>query len=315
MKKMKKIYMFLVIGLLLLIEAVIVSKLYVKGAFFDFRSSFWLAHEVAVLVFLAVFYFLLDEEIGYFDIFLILFPLGGAVLLFAEKMMFFWKIPQEYMEEALSVEKREKVKKRKESLSAEDFNVMSFYDLFSSESEEKKKKFLFSYDPEDISEKVKILKRGLLDENIDVIHYAATELNKVDTEIQKKINISEKSGKEGENSRETYRLYKEYVKSGLLSDAILDFYRKKLFSLMENIDFTEEEKECEKIDLCRHITCEEYGSLLKRRAAVSPNPEIISEYLKYLYGEGRYKEVLSEYKKYSENYEEIRIPEFLREYA
>lgn len=72
----------------------------------------------------------------------------------------------------------------------------AFMTCFLLKVKKRRKNFYFPTIPK-IFQKVKILKRGLLDENIDVIHYAATELNKVDTEIQKKINISEKSGKRG----------------------------------------------------------------------------------------------------------------------
>ena len=101
--------------------------------------------------------------------------------------------------------------------------------------QKKKKKFLFSYNPSDISVKTEILQRALLDENIDVIHYAATELNTIDTEIQAKINSAEKREKSKENDLRIYRLYKKYNKSGLLFGAISDFYRKKMFGMLNNL--------------------------------------------------------------------------------
>ena len=256
MIKNRKIYLFILTVFLLIAEIIIVKSFYTVEVLLNFRSTFWLLHEGAVLIFLGLCHYILREEIGYFDIFVLLFPLLGVIFLIFEEIFFFWKVSQSLVEEVLFSEVNYE-NEREEDFSAANFDVMSSYDLFLSDNSEKKKKFLFSYNPSDISVKTEILQRALLDENIDVIHYAATELNTIDTEIQAKINSAEKREKSKENDLRIYRLYKKYNKSGLLFGAISDFYRKKMFGMLNNLKISQEEKEKELIDIYEKLEYKE----------------------------------------------------------
>lgn len=314
MMKNRKIFLFILTVFLLIAEIVIVKSFYTPEVLLNFRSTFWLLHEGAVLVFLGLCYYVIKEGIGYFDIFILLFPVFGAVLLMIEEIFSFWKVSQSIVEEVLFSEVAD-ISEREEDYSAVNFDIMSSYDLFLSDNYEKKKKFLFSYNPSDISVKTEILQRALLDENIDVIHYAATELNKIDTEIQAKINSAEKMEKSKENDLKKYKLYKEYNKSGLLFGAISDFYRKKMFELLDNLKISQNEKEKELIDIYEKLEYrKEYEILLKKYIKKSYDKEIILKYFKFLYRENRFHELISEYEKFGKNSEDIEIPEFLKEY-
>ena len=145
---------------------------------------------------------------------------------------------------------------------------------------------------------------------------AATELNTIDTEIQAKINSAEKREKSKENDLRIYRLYKKYNKSGLLFGAISDFYRKKMFGMLNNLKISQEEKEKELIDIYEKLEYkEEYETLLKKYIKKSNNKDMISKYLKFLYRENRFHELISEYKKFERYNKDIEIPEFLREFV
>ena len=149
MIKNRKIYLFILTVFLLIAEIIIVKSFYTVEVLLNFRSTFWLLHEGAVLIFLGLCHYILREEIGYFDIFVLLFPLLGVIFLIFEEIFFFWKVSQSLVEEVLFSEVNYE-NEREEDFSAANFDVMSSYDLFLSDNSEKKKKFLFSYNPSDI---------------------------------------------------------------------------------------------------------------------------------------------------------------------
>ena len=54
---------------------------------------------------------------------------------------------------------------------------------------------------------------------------------------------------------------------------------------------------------------------LKKYIKKSNNKDMISKYLKFLYRENRFHELISEYKKFERYNKDIEIPEFLREFV
>lgn len=84
--------------------------------------------------------------------------------------------------------------------------------------------------------RVEVLKKALKDDDMEVIHYAATELNKLDEKFQNKIKAL---SKQIEKKEELLKKYREYCESGLLESNILEYYQKKLNNLSREI---EEEK-------------------------------------------------------------------------
>lgn len=302
---------FLLTAVLFVIEIIIIKYFYTPKNLSTFKSPFWILHEISVLTFIGICHFLLKEDIGYYDIFLIFFPLIGVSLLFLDLLLLKWTVSQSLVEEILYEELKKK-DTSSESFLKSDFDVMNSYDLLMSDNTEKKKKFLFSYQPEDISMKTEILQRALLDENIDVIHYAATELNKIDTKIQEEINIAENSREK--DTYKIYKLYKKYTASGLLFGPILEFYQKKMFELLNELKLNSKDFEIEQLSLYRQMNMKkEYEVLLKKYIEKYSDTLIISEYLKFLYKENRLKEMISEYKRYSELHTDIEAPYFLAE--
>ncbi|MDC7954517.1 hypothetical protein PKF05_01530 [Fusobacterium simiae] len=298
----------ILIIILFVTEVLLVKYFYQTDNLLHFRSLYWVFHEVATFIFLGISYIFLHEDIGYYDVFLILFPLIGISLLLLEKIFQRWKVSDAVIEELFS-SNEEEVEKKEQKFIPEEFEIMSYYDLLSSDSTDEKKKFLFSFQPKEIKLKVKILKKALLDKNIDVIHYAATELNKIETELQNKINILEKK----EDKEELYKTYKTYINSGLLYDSILEFYLKKAFELLRNLDKNTIDKEEELLSLCKlSDEKEEYENIIKKRIRKKEEKKDIQDYCHFLYQENRFEDLLEIFKKYKSK--NIDIPYGFKQY-
>lgn len=230
MKRSRKLDISLIV--LFIIEIFIIKYFYSQESLLHFQSLFWLCHESVVLGFLLINYFFFSEDIAHYDIFMILFP-GLGVLLLLLECFFDRFISEKTLKDPLFLDFEPKKKEtKKEEFTYEDFDVMSSDDLLASDNIKQKKKFLFSFQTEDIAYKVKILQKALLDDDIDVIHYAATELNKIETKIQQDIDFEEKKGKDGVK---IYEAYKKYIDSGLLFGAILDFYLERAISILKTL--------------------------------------------------------------------------------
>lgn len=293
--------------ILFIIELLLFKYFYKTNDLLNFRSFYWIFHEIATIIFLGISYILLHEDVGYYDVFLILLPVVGSFLLLLERIFQKWKVSNAIIEELLHTEEQEEEKRQK--FVPEEFEVMSYYDLLSSDNIVEKKTFLFSFQTKEIELKVKILKKALLDKNIDVIHYAATELNKVETELQNKINKFEKEN----NREELYKTYKTYINSGLLYDSVLEFYLRKAIELLENLDEDTIDKEKELLSLYKLSgEKEEYENILKKRIKEKEEKKDIQDYCYFLYQENRFEDLLEIFKKYKSK--NIEIPYCFEQY-
>ena len=305
MNKNNKLDILIII--LFIIEIFLVKYFYQTGELLHFRSLFWGFHELVTIIFLGISYILLHEDIGYYAVYLILFPLIGISLLLLERIFQKWKVSDAVIDELLSSGEQEEKKERK--FIPEEFEIMSYYDLLSSDNIDEKKTFLFSFQPKEIDLKIKILKKALLDKNIDVIHYAATELNKIETELQNKINELEKKG----DREELYKTYKTYINSGLLYDSVLEFYLKKAAESLGSLDNNTINKEEELFSLCKLSNeKEEYEDILKKRIKRNEEKKDIQDYCYFLYQENRFEDLLKILKKYKSK--DIEIPYCFKQY-
>ena len=85
MKKNKTLFEIFVIVIFVLLEILILKLFYSKGDLLNYRSNFWIIRELLVLIFLGIFHIIIKREIEYFDVFIVLFPVLGYVLLLLEK--------------------------------------------------------------------------------------------------------------------------------------------------------------------------------------------------------------------------------------
>ena len=96
--------------MLFIVEILIVKHFYQTEELFHFRSLFWGFHELVTLIFLGISYIFLHEDIGYYDVFLILFPLIGISLLLLERIFQKWKVSNAVIDELLSSGEQEEKK-------------------------------------------------------------------------------------------------------------------------------------------------------------------------------------------------------------
>ena len=325
-ERTKALKQVLIIGLsflFFLLEALIFTMVSKNDDILNFRSIFWILHFMLSLIFIFVYKRVFQESIGYYDVFIIIFPVVGMFLFFIDQVFSVWKAKKAIAEEVLGNNEIEEIlQKLKKDYMVSEFDVMSSYDLLSSSSNDNKKKFLFSFESKDPKLKVEMLQRALQDKNTEVIHYAATEVNKLDAGIQEKINNLEKEKIKETDKEELkkldykiFKLYKSYIDSGLLFGEILRFYQNKAIELLKTLKISRKEKEFFLIELYENMDNKnEYENLLKNRIDKYSEPDLITKYLKFLYKENRFEESLNEYKKYEkiEN-GQIEKPVFLEE--
>ncbi len=304
----------------LLLEILILAIFSKNDEILNFRSIFWISHFILSVIFIVACRYIFKESMGYYDVFVIIFPAIGIFLFILDEIFSLWKVKKAIADEVLGKDRdKREIGKMKKDCVVSEFDVMSSYDLLLSTDNNKKKKFIFSYEGKGLKPKVEILQRALQDENTEVIHYAATELNKLDTGIQEKINVAEREREKASDIEELkridyriYSLYKEYIDSGLLFGEILDFYQNKALGLLENLQTDKREKEILMIELYENMGDRgKYEYLLKNRIDKYMEPEIITRYLKFLHKENRFEELLNEYGKYGKGNEEIEKPVFL----
>ena len=111
-----------------------------------------------------------------------------------------------------------------------DLNLIGAYDILAVGTPTEKKNFLIGFETQNLKFKVDVLKKALWDEDIEVIHYAATEINKIDENFQKVIKEKEML----KDSNELSKIYYDYCTSGLLLGEILEFYQNKYIDIAKS---------------------------------------------------------------------------------
>jgi len=324
-EKLEKTRKYSLLGsafLMLLIEIILLVMFSRNGEILNFRSIYWIFHFVSSILFIYFCKNIMKNDLEYYDVFIIIFPVIGIIMFIFDIIFSFWKVKRAIADEILGQEDDfyNNLEKIKKDYDLSEFDVMSSYDLLLSSNNKNKKRFLFSYESKDPKLKVEILQRALLDENTEVIHYAATELNKLDAGLQEKINTLEKEREDITDKNELkeinykiYKFYKQYINSGLLVEEILDFYQRKTLELLQDLDIDENKKELEKINLYENMkNKKEYEKLLKDRISKYSESEMMSKYLRFLHKENRFEDLLLKYKEYNEKYgDAIEKPVFL----
>ena len=324
-EKLEKTRKYSLLGsafLMLLIEIILLVIFSRNGEILNFRSIYWIFHFVSSILFICFCKNIMKNDLEYYDVFIIIFPVIGIIMFIFDIIFSFWKVKRAIANEILGQEDDfyNNLEKIKKDYDLSEFDVMSSYDLLLSSNNKNKKRFLFSYESKDPKLKVEILQRALLDENTEVIHYAATELNKLDAGLQEKINTLEKEREDITDKNELkeinykiYKFYKQYINSGLLVEEILDFYQRKTLELLQDLDIDENKKELEKINLYENMkNKKEYEKLLKDRISKYSESEMMSKYLRFLHKENRFEDLLLKYKEYNEKYgDAIEKPVFL----
>lgn len=220
-KKIFLIFIFLILDILIFF--------YFKNGVLSFRSYFWIFHFSLALIFIYLNRLFLGEN--QFDIFILIFPIVGYVMALINNFLFF----REYFKSDIEInENLEKyiLNEEKEIIvnSSIDLNLIGAYDILAVGTPTEKKNFLIGFETQNLKFKVDVLKKALWDEDIEVIHYAATEINKIDENFQKVIKEKEML----KDSNELSKIYYDYCTSGLLLGEILEFYQNKYIDIAKS---------------------------------------------------------------------------------
>lgn len=298
---MKKTIYTIVLAVMFLLD----TYLILRTAYYQEMTLkvFWVCHLIYTGIFWSLNEAFFKRDINYFDVLIILFPgIGFSGLFFLEVLP---ERRSEYSEIEETLELKSYIKERRDleyiDVSTE-LGVIGAYDRLHTGTSQEKKKFLMSFNPPEISFKVDVLKKALLDEDIDVIHYAATELNRIDEAFQKEIHMGEMRGE----FEKVFNSYLKYTHSGLLEGEILKFYQEGALALLEK--FSEEKFLVEELELLRDtLRIEACEVKLEKLLNVNPSMGIIKFALKFYYERNHYNKVLEVKKRFPEEAEAISL--------
>ncbi|MGL4866692.1 MAG: hypothetical protein ACRC4T_26655 [Cetobacterium sp.] len=292
---MKKIGYLLLIIIFILFELLLFYRYgnEIKG----YRSIFWLSHFLLSFIFIFFNSYFRGER--QFDIFIVIFPIIGFVMLFINQLLFFRKLFQseieinQDLERYISEEYENKVIDR-----SIDLNLIGAYDILAVGTPYEKKDFLIGFETHNLKFKVEVLKKALWDNDIEVIHYAATEINKIDEEFQK--NIKEKTEK---NDLEALcKIYFEYCESGLLKDEVLEFYQKRYLELLSQKEILSSDDLYRELIVCRDMkNHERCNSIIKTLIENKNKEKNIVELIKKYYYDMNDKKMLKEVEEWQES--------------
>ncbi|KPU27314.1 hypothetical protein TR13x_06110 [Caloranaerobacter sp. TR13] len=196
-----------------------------------------------------------------------------------------------------------------------ELNLLSMYDKLKYSPSSEKKEAIIELIDNDMEIKVYILRTALLDEDPEVVHYAASTLNLFEQEYERNLFILKQKyiqSNEVNTLVEIIELYDSYINSGLLDDESLKIYLKEYLNLLEdNIDRFNDNYEIllKMIDI--NIKLSKFDDcfyLIKRLFEnFSPKFETYFYLMKIYYNLKNYKMVSNIAKKIREL--EIKIPE------
>ncbi|MGL5089305.1 MAG: hypothetical protein ACRC6Z_07675 [Cetobacterium sp.] len=220
---------FIVIFFSIILE-ILSAIFFLKNENFNLFLSF---HFMIICILYLSNYKYFQKKNDHYDIFAIFFPIFGLIfLLLHETKIVSKKLFSEIEEEGFEKDEMNLIKRNDIELH-ESKNLLGAFDSLIVEKSKEKKEMILKSELIDLKTRVEFFKKALKDEDMEVIHYAATEINKLDEMFQKKIKIlSSQTGKEKELLNE----YIKYCESGLLSDVVLKYYNQKVKFISEEIE-------------------------------------------------------------------------------
>lgn len=275
----------------------VILFIYFQNEFLTFRSKFWIGHFLLAILYIYIMSkFSKDRQ---FDIFILIFPIIGYLLFMINQILFFRKYFNTEVEINDDLEKYI-LNEEKEIIVNQsiDLNLIGAYDILSIGTPVEKKNFLIGFETQNLSFKIQVLKKALWDSDIEVIHYAATEINKIDENFQKL--IKERTLEKDLNS--LCNIYFDYCTSGLLVGEVLEFYQLKF------IEYVKEKEILDIYDyyklLIIYSNMKEYGAcnklITKIKESKKYNLDILNFIKKYYYDLNDYK-MLKEVEKWQES--------------
>jgi len=117
-----------------------------------------------------------------------------------------------------------------------ELKLISAIDTMNIEGEKEKKIFIMEFKPEDIKIRVRMLKKGLIDKDIEVVHYSAIEFNKLSERFDKQLRKYKKkylSSKKEKDFDDLIIFYGNLLKNEILEGDILNLHRELYIKILE----------------------------------------------------------------------------------
>ncbi|MCS5421841.1 MULTISPECIES: tetratricopeptide repeat protein [Psychrilyobacter] len=132
---------------------------------------------------------------------------------------------------------------------------------------DEKKEFITKLKPRDIKIRVRMLKKGLVDKDIEVVHYSAVVFNQLSENFEKQLKKYKKLYNKSKLRKDFQNLigfYGKYLEVGILEGEILKVYREDYIKLLEERILIDDELEDHIKILGMYITLKNYSEAEKR---------------------------------------------------
>jgi len=188
-----------------------------------------------------------------------------------------------------------------------ELGTMGAFDILATGTPEEKKDFLINFDPPDERFKVEVLEKALLDEDIDVIHYAATELNWIYEKHRINIQNSNQSG----DLKKIFKSYNDYIESGLLKGDVLLLAQKKALNILKNLFDKDRSYAVKLLKFYKNMDDKKCQIHLERiLEQEKPDAEVLNFALEYYYEKNWYGKIIQMKEKFIKT--GLEIPYHLR---
>ncbi|WP_319202640.1 hypothetical protein [uncultured Ilyobacter sp.] len=253
-------------------------------------EKFWYFHIGLSLIFILLNHIFFHKDIYYFDLLIFLFPvMGFGGLLFIELIP---KLDTDYQMIEESSDFKTYLKNRREiefiDLAVE-LGTMGAFDILATGTPEEKKRFLINFNPPDERFKVEVLEKALLDEDIDVIHYAATELNW----IYEKHGINIQKANQSGDLDKIFKSYNDYIESGLLKGDVLLIAQKKALHSLKTLFDRDKTYAVKLLEFYKNMDDNKCQINLERLLEEEePDAEVLNFALEYYYEKNWYEKII-----------------------
>lgn len=118
----------------------------------------------------------------------------------------------------------------------EELKLVSAIDTMNIKGVDEKKEFITKFKPQDMGVRIRVLKKGLEDKDIEVVHYSAVEFNQLSESFEKQLRKYKKKYKKSKLREDFQHLiifYGKYIEVGILDGVILNIYREDYIELLK----------------------------------------------------------------------------------
>jgi hypothetical protein len=172
---------------------------------------------------------------------------------------------------------------------AVELGTMGAFDILATGTPEEKKRFLINFNPPDERFKVEVLEKALLDEDIDVIHYAATELNW----IYEKHGINIQKANQSGDLDKIFKSYNDYIESGLLKGDVLLIAQKKALHSLKTLFDRDKNYAVKLLEFYKNMDDKKCQINLERLLEEEePDAEVLNFALEYYYEKNWYEKII-----------------------